>query len=175
MKRIFAAAVACLASLTGAQNVPPFTALCLSELEGGFNWEKGAWVHARYKADDKIIVQKIDHVAALKNNTTDIPYRCKSIDPELYESSPNFNLREACYVIRDVGTDTNLLFDAEKCYESYSKEGVLMDVQCPRFEFSPNGLFIKLPSRASMNLSKNPPNGYKDSLALAVGTCSKLQ
>lgn len=172
----FVALAICLATPSWSQNAAPYTTVCISDKEGGFNWEKGDWVHARYKAGTKTIVQKIDPANYQEKNPIDQPLSCEGLNPKSYERGTLGGIyREACYVVRDAGANAFLLSDADKCYESYSKDGALEKVECRKMHFSPNGLFIKLPTYASMNLSKKPNNDYKDSLAILVGTCTKLE
>ena len=176
MKRILVATMASLALKAWGQNEPLFTTLCIAEKSVGFNWEKGDWVHTRFKADSKYIVQKIDHDSQKysQTNTINTPFFCSGIKPDSMEIGLEESAREACYSIRDHGRDVSLMLSAEKCFEKYNKHGTLTEVQCKKIRFSPNGLFIAMPSDASMDLSKAPKNDYKDSLNIRVGTCSKV-
>ncbi len=178
MKRVFVTLLACTAVGAWCQNEPLFTSLCVAEKSVGFSWEKGAWNHAKFRADDKYIAQKIDPESPkyAQLQMMDTPYFCHGIRPNIIKIGPLLeeSAREACYSIKDHGRDPLLMETAEKCFEKYDKYGALAEVQCKRFRFSPNGLFVALPSDASMDLSKVPKDGYKDSLNIKVGTCSKI-
>ena len=71
----------------------------------------------------------------------------------------------------DIGKKPNITL-AQFCDEYYEKDTSIIVVICPRIKFKPNGWFHEV--RWSASLENNPENDYKDSLAITVGKCSKV-
>ena len=87
---------------------------------------------------------------------------------------------EACYMWRDFGTQLLPTMDADMCNETYI-EGKLDHVSCKTTRrnqaplvFHPDGGFIESPPDSALIVSLKPDKDYKDSLAVNVGKCSRL-
>ena len=179
MKRALVAVVACAALGAWGQNEPLFTSQCISKKETGFNWENNWWISINFQPGKIYMARKIDHSdkAFKGKDMMDTPYNCKGIEDRIYDLGFFDNgdkAREACYTTKAHGSSESLFFSAEKCHERYDKSGRLKEVQCKQMRFSPDGLFIRLPWEASMDLNPYPDKGYKDSLNLSVGTCARI-
>lgn len=148
--------------------LPPFKSLCISEEDVGFNWEGGKWTPSRFKPK-KYILQKLDYEDSMKKVIYDQPRMCET--PIARKVDESMDIATACYIVYEFGKSPLIFSDATTCYESFNK-GKIDFIQCPKYgNFKPTGLFVKLPSAFSMDLSEKP---YKDSMSLAVGTCSIL-
>lgn len=171
-KRIVSLAIAiCFASplLAAPPGIPLFKALCVAEKETGFNWTNGAWTPANFKADTKIIAEKIDPVLAAEKSKGLRPIMC---DEQKEQAFGDFAATTACYYIRELGSKAiPVVAGAEKCTE-YSEKKVLQSISCNRMTFTPDGNFIRFPWH--MDIDPSPKNGYKDSLVLTVGKCAKI-
>ncbi|RYF83963.1 MAG: hypothetical protein EOO29_01390 [Comamonadaceae bacterium] len=152
-----------------AQSAPliSFKSICISDKETGFNWKSGEWVQANFKAGTKLLVQKLDIEAYAARPPDERPHMCK---PEPGTSFGTLSTSRGCYLVKEMGAPSSLL-SAEMCDEILDKNNLNV-VHCRRFSFHPDGRFIQFPSHA--DISSNPKDDYKDSLALAVGKCSRL-
>jgi hypothetical protein len=172
IKRLAAIFIALMPISIGAQvttqTVKPFKSLCISDKETGFNWSNGGWVAVNFKSD-KYILKKIDYdSASASNDPSERPLLCKP--PEVLYEYKNITSVRACYSFSTFGRPTSA-FDMQDCSEVFNN-GRLERVDCKGIgRFKPNGLFIKLPSDTSMDLSDEKT---KDSMVLAVGTCGVL-
>ena len=147
------------------QTIQPFKSLCISDEEIGLNWTNDKWITAKFTLD-KYILEKLDYEKAMKStNIIDRPLLCST------PSATTDVTVKACYSIKKFGTVFSNVLIAGDCYESFKGESIEL-IQCPsRGNFKPNGLFVKLPSHISMDLSLKKE---KDSIVLAVGTCGVL-
>lgn len=178
MRRIFIGLLASFTIFAWAQNEPFFTSQCIVKNSTGFNWEKNWWESKDYRPGKIFIARKIDHRehAFKGNNIFDRPIMCEKIEDFILDLGffeNNDKARDACYSIKEHGSTESLYLSAEKCIEVYDQSGKLKEVQCKKIRFSPDGLFILLPSDVSMNLEPYPKTG-KDSLSLSVGTCARI-
>ena len=177
MKRILTAVVACMALGAWGQNEPPFTSFCTEEKSNGFQWSGGEWVPTRFKVESKYVAKKInpDSLEFKGKALVETPLFCNDIHQDVVKVGPQLqeSARQACYLVTKHGEAPNIM-QAGKCWEKYSRDNQLTEVQCKEMWFSPNGLFVRPPSTFSMNTSKNPPSGRKDSLTIEIGTCSKI-
>ena len=168
-----------LASAQGTAVIRPFHALCVQEKAAGLNWKDGAWVPANFGGDKrKLLVQKVDFAANASKPHGQRFVFCKAEAKRSQEA--DYMVVDACYMWREFGTELNVMFDADMCREFYI-EGKLDHVACSSVNrgqgaltFHPDGNFIELPSGGNLNISAKPKNDYKDSLAIAVGKCSRL-
>jgi hypothetical protein len=143
-------------TLSAQQSAPrPFKALCVSEKETGFNWVSGDWVQTNFKAGEKLLIQKI----APKE-----PW-CKA------DTKNGMFGTSGCYQIKALGSAPSISDIPEMCDE-ISEKNTLKVVHCRKISFHPDGRFIRLPEHS--DISDNPKNGVKDSLALSVGKCSRI-
>ena len=153
------------------------TSFCSGEKSNGFQWSGGEWVPTRFKADSKYLAKKInpDSLDFKGKAMFETPFLCNDMHQDVLKVGPHFqeSAKQACYLITRHG-EAPIIFNAEKCWEKYSPENQLIEVQCKEMWFSPNGLFVRPPSTFSMDTSKNPPSGSKDSLTIEVDTCSKI-
>lgn len=150
-----------------SQSVGDLKAICVEEKATGFNWRDGAWVQANFKPGKKILVQRLDLQAYESKPPKERPMLCKE------EPSQRFGTitwSTGCYLIKDMGSPT-YMFNAEMCTEMFEGK-VLATIQCKRFTFHPDGAFIAFPWH--VDIDTKPKDGSKDSLVLAVGTCSRL-
>lgn len=150
-----------------------FTSLCIAENSTGYNWRNGKWIQTNFN-NEKYLFQKIDYDEKITSpNITDRPLLCNKPDVTSIENNGKNAIVKACYSMREFGAQVNVLLDSQNCYESY-KNGELEVIQCSNLgNFKPDGLFVKLPSYISMDLSMNKEK--KDSMTLVVGKCSILQ
>jgi hypothetical protein len=151
------------------QTIQPFKSLCISDQDTGFNWVNGKWITTQF-TPDKYILEKLDYDKLMNaTNYFGRPVNCSV--PIASNLDAESSVVKACYSIRRFGSDALITIDALDCYESF-KNKTLQGIYCPtQGNFKPNGLFVKLPSYISMDLS---PKKVKDSIALSVGTCGVL-
>ncbi len=177
MKRVLTSVAACMALGAWGQNEPPFTSFCTEEKSNGFQWSGGEWVPTRFKVESKYVAKKInpDSLEFKGKALVETPLFCNDIHQDVVKVGPQLqeSARQACYLVTKHGEAPNIM-QAGKCWEQYSRDNQLTEVQCKEMWFSPNGLFVRPPSTFSMNTSKNPPSGRKDSLTIEIGTCSKI-
>jgi hypothetical protein len=150
--------------------LPYFKSLCVREKETGFNWKNGDWVQANFSPGKQILVQKID-VDAAKDKA---PLTENMFQPCRPEESRDLKVvihTTACYVVKEIGTPTTIL-NVQMCTERFNYKHALQDVRCEQVTFQPDGGFIERPLYVDVDL--HPPKDYKDSLALAVGRCTRI-
>lgn len=162
---LVALATSCLSA--GSAELP-FKALCVSEKSTGFNWKSGQWVQANFRPDRKLLVQKLDLPKYMDRPMQERPISCTA---EAMQASDLFGFSKGCYLIKDMGSPTNMFFDSEVCTEIVDSDKLRM-VQCKKLTFHPDGGYIELPWHSDISLK--PKEDYKDSLILSVGTCSRL-
>ncbi|MBQ0945136.1 hypothetical protein KAK07_17495 [Ideonella sp. 4Y16] len=146
----------------------PFKALCVAEKSTGFNWKSGQWVQANFKAERKLIVQKLDLDKYRTKPAHERPLACSDDAMNSYDSKV---LSKGCYLIKEMGSPTFIMFDSEVCIEAQVGDR-LQSVQCKKLTFNPDGAFIEYPWHS--DISPKPKDDYKDSLIVSVGTCSRL-
>lgn len=161
----------------------PFNALCVTTKSTGFNWKNGDWVATNFKPSTKYLVQKLkieeaDFLGFDKNKKQVKSGSCFS-EMQKKHILPNSPIHYGCYNIRPMGTPF-FTMNSRLCTEYPAKDGrgkEYIYISCQiglveqRFDFSPNGLFI---TANTSSIEENPKDGYKDSLAIDVGKCSKL-
>lgn len=152
-----------------SMTIKAFTSLCIADSSTGFDWVNGKWIRKNYNSE-RYILQKIDYENQMKAaDTLDRPITCD--EPFASVVNSERAVVKACYSFRNFGSKSTILTQSQNCYESF-KGGDLDLIQCPGVgNFKPNGLFVKLPSFISMDLSNKKE---KDSIAIEVGTCSTL-
>ncbi len=152
-----------------SMSLKPFTSLCIADSSTGFNWVNGKWIRNDYNPE-RYILQKIDYENQMKAaDTLDRPITCD--EPSGSVVSSERAVVKACYSFRKFGSKSIILSQSQNCYESF-KGGDLDLIQCPGIgNFKPNGLFVKLPSFISMDLSNQKE---KDSIVIDVGSCAVL-
>lgn len=153
------------------QTIKPFKSICISNHETGFNWSNGEWMPAKFKTQ-KYILEKIDYEKEINaSNSTERPFLCSA--PKVQKIDEGSDLVTACYAISEFGGPPRTNLDARDCIEGF-RFGNIQMIQCRGIgNFKPNGLFVKLPSQTSMDLSSDREKN-KDSISLAVGTCGVL-
>lgn len=156
---------ALLAATAVARPLAPFRSLCIPEKATGFNWESAGWVNANFKPQRKLLIQKVDVKA---NASKPVGERYLLCEEPTTVPITGGSITKACYAIREHGRPPAGL-DGEMCYESFV-EGQVKSIDCRRVTFLPDGPYIELPWH--MNIERRPADNYKDSLVLAVGTCS---
>ena len=88
------------------------------------------------------------------------------------DQSNEIGIDYGCYNIRRFGS-TFYSHESELCVDfSRGRDKELEVIMCENFSFLPNGAFHA--SSIHSNLTPTPKDGYKDSLSVSVGTCSKL-
>lgn len=93
--------------------------------------------------------------------------------PKVQKISEGGDLVTACYAFKEFGGSPRTNIEARDCIEGFSFGNIEM-IQCRGIgNFKPNGLFVKLPSYVSMDVSSDGGKN-KDSISLAVGTCGVL-
>lgn len=165
---IAAASAGCLVSgLSYSQSVGSLKTICVREKATGFNWRDGAWVQANFKPGQQILVQRLDLQVYASKPLKERPMLCND---EPSQQFGTITWSKGCYLIKDMGSPT-YMFNAEMCTEMF-EDKVLATIQCKRFTFHPDGAFIEFPWH--VDIDPKPKGGSKDSLVLAVGTCSRL-
>jgi hypothetical protein len=148
--------------------IPPFSSLCITEQSTGFNWESGKWVRTSFNAGQKIMVNKIN---IRENNEKSAREKQVMCDPERsFDNGFGEVLNKACYLVKEFG-EKPLPYDAQMCVEVV-ENGILKDIECDAFTFHPDGGFIQ--HSKNNDISSNPKDGYKDSIYINVGMCSKV-
>jgi hypothetical protein len=144
--------------------IKPFTSLCMVDFSSGFDWGNGKWSPKNFKPE-RYLFQKIDYENQIKAAAVlDRPLTCD--EPSATAVDLEKTIVKACYSLRNFGSKSMILTQSQTCYESF-KNGDLELIQCPGLgNFKPNGLFVKLPSFISMDLSNKKD---KDSIAIDVG------
>jgi hypothetical protein len=155
------------------------TVLCVTENATGFNWRDKKWVQANFKGDVKYLAIKVplEKYRDAESRRTEQSFLCK--DPEVHHWSKETNEKPfdgyvlACYQIKRMGSSGGFL-DYGMCQEAWSK-GKLTKIFCDKhvspMYFAPDGAFIKYPWHSDID----PTQEKKDSLALAVGSCSTIK
>jgi hypothetical protein len=153
-------------------SIKPFTSLCIADDSTGYNWRNGKWIQANFNTK-RYLLQKLDYEKQINSeNVIDRPLSCDKPTATIINASKNNVVVKACYSLRNFGSKLNVLAESQNCYESF-KNGELELIQCPGLgNYKPDGLFVKLPSYISMDLSNNKDE--KDSISLAIGKCSVL-
>jgi len=151
--------------------IDPFTSICIEDKSTGFNWENRGWVAVKFVADEKFIVQKIPP-AEYKPANGMWHMSCESRQ-DFNPGNGGKKVTFGCYNVRKFGREL-MPFSSDMCMEIWDGS-TLEEINCsktdPPFFFLPDGAFIRYPRRASIDLSTNPKDNYKDSLSLAVGKC----
>jgi len=168
---LLASSQAFCGELDPVKSIPSFKSLCIEEQSTGFNWEKGKWVPTRF-IENKYIIQKIN-LSSVKRKE-DVPFMCRKVLNEIPVFS-NFNAY-GCYLVKRIGDDNVTIQNSKTCDEYYDMNTKnLTSIRCEfvdNISFLPDGAFIKIPY--ILDLTSKPNNGYKDSMSIAVGTCSTL-
>jgi len=157
--------------------LPLMSALCIPEGSTGFNWKNRRWTQANFRLDDKYIVRKIDinkYRTSADRSKSDL-FLCG--DPSLLDLTAKgkafSGLIDACYEIKQMGREAIPAIESRMCTESWD-DGKLLRVSCEKHDgplfFQPDGGFIRYPMHA--NIDKNTDT--KDSLAIDVGSCSRI-
>lgn len=153
--------------------VPIFKTLCIEDKATGFNWKSGDWIQTNFKAGDKLLIQKIDMTTNSKKPIEEQYIPCQQT--ELISSVDKYLYLKACYSVRNFGVEPlpGHLLDGEMCYELLENNN-LKSIMCQGkgITFHPNGDFIQT---RGVNIDPFPKDGYKDSLVLSVGKCSRLE
>lgn len=149
-------------------SVPTFSALCVADESTGFNWKDGNWVRTTLKADSKILVVKIDMAENSAKPKNERQLRCEA--ERGFDEGFGSVINSACYLVKEMGHKP-LPYDAGMCAESFN-EGVLKSIECERFTFLPDGGFVQYSK--SEDVSSLPKDGYKDSIYVSVGKCSRI-
>jgi hypothetical protein len=147
----------------------PFKSLCIADFSTGFDWVNGKWIPKNYKSE-KYIFEKVDYENQIKAvDFLDRPLMCEIPSATIVNSEKA--IVKACYAFRNFGSKSMLASQAQTCYESFKNDQLEL-IQCPSLgNFKPNGLFVKLPSFISMDLTNKKE---KDSIAVDVGSCGML-
>jgi hypothetical protein len=157
-----------LFSLLASAADPPLKAICTPDKSTGFNWKSGQWVQANFLTDRKLLVEKLDLTKYKNLPRIDSPISCIEA---AQQSTGDPEITKACYLIRKLGTPAHVYENAQSCTE-YRNRNQLLSIQCPSITFHPDGGYIELPWHA--DIRPKPPDNYKDSLILSVGTCTRL-
>jgi hypothetical protein len=155
---------------------PVSATLCIEEKSTGFNWVNNQWVPTQFKVTRKYLVKKLpfesykDFQAKTKNKLIfcNEPKETKISD----EGNSFTGFVEVCYENKIVGEESTIL-NMSMCSEYWSKgklEKISCDKASPPFFFHPDGQFIRFPWHS--DIQRTAEN--KDSLALTVGSCSKV-
>lgn len=143
-----------------------YTLLCQSEQSTGFDWSGGDWAKRNFKPETYLV-----KVGA--------PNECSNVSTgKVKEYAGVVRFRTVCGNLRKVG-GTYMPILSMKCDEGYStvegNEPVILrcSSSSETFAGAPNGLFQHTSSHGQV--ARNPPKGYKDSLAIDVGKCSLVQ
>lgn len=152
-------------------SIKPFTSLCIADNSTGYNWRNGKWIKVNFNPK-RYLLQKLDYEKQMISvDIIDMPLSCEKPNANIIDEIKKNVIVKACYSLREFGSKINLLADSQNCYESF-KNNELELIQCPGLgNFKPDGLFVKLPTYISMDLSNN---NEKDSITLDVGNCSSL-
>lgn len=148
-------------------SIPGFKSVCVTDMETGFNWKSNRWIQTNFRAGSQYIVQKINPALFESKPLSDRPASCKYTQPQTWLS---WTMVSGCYLIKEMGTQKSVAM-AEPCDEHFIS-GSLHKIQCRDITFMPDGGFIGLPPRTSIN--PNAKGEYNDSLVLSIGKCSKL-
>ncbi len=155
---------------------PVSSTLCIEEKSTGFNWANNQWVPTQFKVTRKYLVKKLslesykDIQAKEKNKSI---FCTEPKETKISDEGGSFTgFVEVCYENKTVGEESSV-FNVSMCTEFWKKgklERISCDKSIPQFFFHPDGQFIRFPWHS--DIQRTAEN--KDSLALTVGSCSKV-
>ena len=155
---------------------PVSATLCIEEKSTGFNWKNNQWVPTQFKVTNKYLVKKLpfesykDFQAKSKNKSI---FCTEPKETKISDEGNSFTgFIEVCYENKIVGEESTIL-NVSMCTEYWSKgklERISCDKSIPQFFFHPDGQFIRFPWHSNIERTSES----KDSLALSVGSCSKV-
>lgn len=164
----------------GGQRLRSLRQLCTAAETTGFNWEKGRWVLTRF-TNEQFVVVKVEPPKDIREAVGEEEVwkssGCSSQFDEKEQGIPGlFRHYNACLRVHNVQEQASDYFG---CTEAHDKQGADeaswgVRLACPSdgFYMEPDGYFHR--AFVHWHLEREPKDDYKESLAIAVGTCVSI-
>ena len=168
-----------LFAATASGQAKPFKVICVEEKSTGFNWDADNWVQKNFKANKKIIIQKIDmdRFNGLEMDPNLTPKFCSEPTPQSLAGGIG------CYLFNEVGKKASIV-DAGDCFELFDHSTNMPKyVDCRgggsiqgHVVFKPDGDFVRFSNSTTVgyDISNVDTDEKRDSLTVTVGKCSAL-
>ncbi len=159
------------------ERLPTLNVLCVAEQSTGFDWRGNKWSKSNFIANRKYIITKIPRE---KYGSMNLKIQNQIIfceEPKVLDvtkAGESFSgWVSACYQVKPMGEESHAALDANQCDEWWDK-GRLKKISCqkhnPQLYFHPDGSYIRYPWHSDIEKISDA----KDSLALEVGSCSRI-